>query len=32
MATLEKIEGNAGRLAVRILGEDDSWTQEIRPK
>lgn len=30
-ATLEKIEGNAGRLAARILGEDDSWTREIRP-
>lgn len=29
---LEKIEGNAGRLAERILGEDDSWTQEIRPR
>ncbi|MDE6518340.1 MAG: MarR family transcriptional regulator, partial [Acetatifactor sp.] len=31
-AVLEKIEGNAGRLAARILGEDDSWIQEIRPR
>ncbi|MDE6675229.1 MAG: MarR family transcriptional regulator, partial [Acetatifactor sp.] len=31
-ATLEKIEGNAGRLATRILGEDDSWIREIRPR
>ena len=31
-ATLEKIEGNAGRLAARILGGDDSWTGEIRRK
>ncbi len=31
-STLEKIEGNAGRLAVRILGDDDSWTREIRPR
>lgn len=31
-AILEKIEGNAGRLAARILGEDDSWIQEIRPR
>lgn len=29
-ATLDRIEGNAGRLAGRILGEDDSWTREIR--
>lgn len=28
-STLEKIEGNAGRLAARILGEDNSWTREI---
>lgn len=31
-ATLEKIEGNAGRLAARILGEDDSWIREIQPR
>lgn len=31
-AILDKIEGNAGRLAARILGEDDSWTREIRPR
>ncbi len=31
-AVLEKIEGNAGRLAARILGEDDSWIREIRPR
>ncbi|MCI9072978.1 MAG: MarR family transcriptional regulator [Lachnospiraceae bacterium] len=31
-ATLEKIEGNAGRLAARILGGDDSWTGEIHRK
>ncbi|MDE7224827.1 MAG: MarR family transcriptional regulator [Acetatifactor sp.] len=31
-ATLEKIEGNAGRLAACILGEDSSWIREIRPK
>lgn len=30
-ATLEKIERNADGLAARILGEDDSWTREIRP-
>ena len=29
-AVLEKIEGNAGRLASCILGEDDSWIGEIR--
>lgn len=29
-AILEKIEKNAGRLASRILGEDDSWMREIR--
>lgn len=29
-AVLEKIEGNAGRQAARILGEDHSWIQEIR--
>lgn len=29
-AVLEKIEGNAGRLASRILGDDDSWIGEIR--
>ena len=31
-ATLEKIEGNAGRLAACILGEDDSWIGEIRQR
>lgn len=31
-AILEKIEGNAGRLASRILGEDSSWIQEIRTR
>lgn len=30
-AILEKIERNADGLAARILGEDDSWTREIRP-
>ena len=29
---LEKIEGNAGRLAAVILGDDDSWIGEIRPQ
>lgn len=28
--TLEKIEGNAGFLAGRILGSDASWMEEIR--
>lgn len=28
-AILDKIEGNAGRLAARILGEDDAWIREI---
>lgn len=32
LTTLEKIEGNAGRLAARILGEDDSWIREIQPR
>lgn len=31
-ATLDRIEGNAGRLAGRILGADDSWIREIREK
>ncbi len=28
--TLDRIEGNAGRLSGRILGTDDSWIREIK--
>lgn len=28
--TLDRIEGNAGRMSERILGADDSWIREIR--